>query len=118
MANLSPTDIQALESLFVSGTEVNGFDRDSLKDFILSSTGIDVHKENYGSGNASAAQILRAFLKTESNEAVGQLIQDLVEHDKLLPNTFSMLAAGGSPHAYKQNLFKSVIKIAEQLLTR
>lgn len=79
MANLTVAEKIKLEKLFEMNTGyVLDFSNSSFQSFVFDSVGIDIYNGAYG--EASKANLLRAFFSQESPNLVGKLIDDLLEY--------------------------------------
>lgn len=89
MANLSNSIKQKFEHLLGMNTGyVLDFTNASFQDFILTSTGIDIYKDNKYLG--SKAQILRQFWQNEADVVVAKLMLEMLERwqtNKLMTNS-------------------------------
>jgi hypothetical protein len=80
MSDLTATESLRLEkALNMGGGYVLNFSNRSFAEFILLSTGIDIHDPKYERGGGSKANRLRAFWTLESNYVVGKLLGDIID---------------------------------------
>jgi hypothetical protein len=75
------TEKTRLEKLFqMSGGYVLDFSNRTLAEFVVESTGHDIHDAKYDHASGSKANRLRAFWTQEPNHVAGKLVQDLIEY--------------------------------------
>jgi hypothetical protein len=84
MSSLSAIEKNGLEKVFrMSDGNVLNFTNSSLKDFILDVAKLDISEEKYNLASGSKANRLRAFWKLESDQAIGNVTQEML---RLVPD--------------------------------
>ena len=81
MANLKSTDRLKLEKLFeMSSGYVLNFTNATFRQFIRDNSGLDIYSSKFETYGDSKAKRLRAFWEIESDQAVGKLIAEMIDH--------------------------------------
>jgi len=91
MAKLKSTDQLKLEKLFeTNGGYVLDFTNATFQQFVWNNTGFDIYSSKYEKYGDSKAKRLRAFWEIESDQTVGKIIIEMIEHwrtSKMLSDT-------------------------------
>ena len=81
MANLKSTDRLKLEKLFeMSSGYVLNFTNATFRQFIRDNSGLDIYSSKFETYGDSKAKRLRAFWEIESDQAVGKVIAEMIDH--------------------------------------
>jgi len=112
MAKLKSTDQLKLETLFdMGGGYVLDFSNATFQQFVRNNTGLDIYSSKYETYGESKAKRLRALWEIESDQTVGKIIIEMIEHWC----TLKMLS--GSDITKQEKLLSSECnKIADRLL--
>jgi len=111
MADLTYIEKETIENFLAmkSGYVMDFSDR-TFQEFIGSVTGLDIKEEKYNYHTGSKANRLRAFLKSESNYVVGQLLKAFLDY------WLSKVQTGQIDPAPDEALYKECARIAERLV--
>ena len=83
MSSLTMIEKRVLENFLEMGFGyVLDFSDRTFSELVLGSVDIDIHSDKYMIDGTSKAKKLRAFWKIESDNLVGQLLNDLIEYSK------------------------------------
>ena len=81
MAKLTVVEREQLETLFdMSGGYVLNFSNRTFAEFFADKLGIDIYDDRYRHQTGSKANRLRGFLKVESDELAGRLIESMIDY--------------------------------------
>lgn len=90
MAEFSVSELKLFENIFIQGGYVLDFSNPSFRQFILKSTNIDVHDEEYLNtvanemGSVSKGKTLMYFINNESETNVLKLLSELIEYVEVI----------------------------------
>src|ERR1700690_3058620 len=89
MANLSFNERQKGEKLFemVAGYVLD-FSNRTFQEFISDCTGHDIYDQKYSAKGESKAHRLRSFWKSEPNQSVGKVLNELLDYCKANKSAF------------------------------
>jgi len=81
MANLKSTDRLKLEKLFeMSSGYVLAFTNATFRQFIRDNSGLDIYSSKFETYGDSKAKRLRVFWEIESDQTVGKVIAEMIDH--------------------------------------
>jgi len=114
MSDLSQTEKDKLECfLGMAKGYVLDFSTKKMEDFIYESIKVDVSEEKYNNEGSSKAKRLRSVWERESNQVIGKLLLDLLDHWKTQKLINTSLKKNIS-----EELISECFKISQRLLGR
>lgn len=110
MAELTYIEKETIEKfLGMGGGYVLDFSNRTFEEFVGSALGLNIYDEKYHYASNSKANILRGFIKVESNYVLGKLLNSFCEY------YLAKIQTGSTFFQTDEKLYESCLKIAEKL---
>jgi hypothetical protein len=110
MADLTYIENETIEIfLGMKSGYVMDFSNRTFQEFVEKATGLDIYSEKYHYGSNSKANLLRGFIKVESNYVFGKLLSAFCDY------WLAKAQMGQIDYHKDEILYKECVKIAERL---